>query len=328
MQALLQRVSAIATVAISALALAGCNPVNQPPPPPPMAVASAEITEPDFIGRLYVPAGAGPHPALLVIGGSEGGIAASSRTAAALRDAGYATLAVGYFGLDGLPEQLERVPLEAFTGALDWLAARPEVDPTRIGAVGISKGAEAALLLAVREPRVRAVVAATPTAWAWQSINWDHWSDTPSWTWRGAAVPYLRYVAFNPARHASRLATMYDESIAAATPEALAAARIPIEQSPARFLLIAGDDDRIWNALDAGRTLAAAMTAHGVGERVTLLEYRGAGPAVFGKPAAVDDAAIDRAIDFGGTADGTRAAVTDSWARSQNFLAQALAPIE
>jgi dienelactone hydrolase len=41
--------------------------------------------------------------------------------------------------------------------ALSWLATRPEVDPARIGATGISMGATLAYFLAAVDPRVRAV---------------------------------------------------------------------------------------------------------------------------------------------------------------------------
>jgi pimeloyl-ACP methyl ester carboxylesterase len=44
------------------------------------------------------------------------------------------------------------------TRAVDLLAARPEVDPRRLGAIGHSLGAKEALYLAALDPRVRAAV--------------------------------------------------------------------------------------------------------------------------------------------------------------------------
>ena len=44
-------------------------------------------------------------------------------------------------------------------GALDWLSARREVDPTRLGVLGVSLGGEVALQLAARRDDVRATVA-------------------------------------------------------------------------------------------------------------------------------------------------------------------------
>ncbi|OGO59391.1 MAG: hypothetical protein A2V85_08655 [Chloroflexi bacterium RBG_16_72_14] len=43
--------------------------------------------------------------------------------------------------------------------AVDWLAARPELDPARIGVVGESMGGEQAITAAAADPRIRAIVA-------------------------------------------------------------------------------------------------------------------------------------------------------------------------
>jgi uncharacterized protein len=48
--------------------------------------------------------------------------------------------------------------------ALDYLKTRPDVDPERIGALGLSLGGQAALLAAAREERLRAVIAEGPGA--------------------------------------------------------------------------------------------------------------------------------------------------------------------
>jgi pimeloyl-ACP methyl ester carboxylesterase len=44
-------------------------------------------------------------------------------------------------------------------GAMSYLATRPDVEPTRLGAVGLSLGGEMAIGAAARDPRIRAVVA-------------------------------------------------------------------------------------------------------------------------------------------------------------------------
>jgi len=52
----------------------------------------------------------------------------------------------------GVSEQLD---LES---AIDWLSRRPDVDPRRIGALGFSMGAMTVAMVAVHDPRLRAVV--------------------------------------------------------------------------------------------------------------------------------------------------------------------------
>jgi pimeloyl-ACP methyl ester carboxylesterase len=70
--------------------------------------------------------------------------------------------------------------------ALDFLATRPDVDPTRIGLLGLSMGAEEAIGAAAADPRVRAVVAEGATARTAQ--------DKADWLPRGVAGALQRAV--------------------------------------------------------------------------------------------------------------------------------------
>jgi dienelactone hydrolase len=69
---------------------------------------------------------------------------------------------------------------------LDFLATRPDVDPTRIGLLGLSMGAEEAIGAAAADPRVRAVVAEGATARTAQ--------DKADWLPRGVAGALQRAV--------------------------------------------------------------------------------------------------------------------------------------
>ena len=55
---------------------------------------------------------------------------------------------------------LWRAALVECTGAIDWLAAHPAIDPDRIALTGYSMGSFLAVLTAPRAPRVRAIVLA------------------------------------------------------------------------------------------------------------------------------------------------------------------------
>lgn len=286
--------------------------------------AGLEVREDGLVATWFAPTSAAqPGPALLVLGGSEGGKTMSTRMASAMHAQGYATLALAYFGDEGLPEQLQAIPLEYFSRALDWLERQPGVDPSRIGVIGGSKGAEAALLIASRDRRVRAVLAATPSDFAWQSVDWNGWSDTPSWTEAGQPVPYLRYAPFDPA---AGLRAMYDRSIAEASPEARERARIPIENSAASILLIAGAQDALWGASAASDRIVDSLAAAAHPHEVQVLSYAEAGHVVFiGGPLAAGDPLLERILPMGGTAEGVAAAINDSWPKALAFLERSLA---
>ena len=112
----------------------------------------------------FIPPG-GPERAALIVNPGHGDHRGKAITATAmLANHGYGVLtfdwrAVGESGGDaatiGLDERLDVL------AAVDWLAARPDVDPARIGALGRSAGAAAVLYAAAEDPRIGAVVAET-----------------------------------------------------------------------------------------------------------------------------------------------------------------------
>jgi len=101
-----------------------------------------------LVANFYLPKTSGKHPAIIVIGGSEGGIWLADAWGEPLATRGYAVLSLAYFAMEKLPSQLEEIPLEYFKKAIDWVSAHPAVDPKRIAFAGVSKGGEAVLLIA------------------------------------------------------------------------------------------------------------------------------------------------------------------------------------
>jgi len=103
----------------------------------------------------------GPSPALAVVHGWGGNMETMLPLALPLHRAGYALLffdARSHGGSD--QDDFSSMPrfAEDLDHALDWLKWLPEVDPRRIGVVGHSVGAAAALLAASRRDDVSAVV--------------------------------------------------------------------------------------------------------------------------------------------------------------------------
>ena len=193
-----------------------------------------------FIGSYFARAGAGRSPAVIVFGGSEGGLATES-LAAALAAAGYPSLAIAYFGEPGLPRTLSRVPLEYFERALTWLAARPEVDPRAVSALGISRGSEAALLLGLHDPaQVHGVIASVPS----DAANCSYPACAgPAWTLHGRALPYTHE---------------WDDPLPTDNPKAL----FPVEQIAAPILLVCGGNDQRWVSCEYSAEMMARLRSH------------------------------------------------------------------
>lgn len=127
---------------------------------------SLSVRRDGFNGRFYRPArGASTRVPVLLIGGSEGGLSMTAE-AALLASHGFPALDVAYFGAAGLPRNLQRIPLEYFVGAARWLGRQPGVDPHRLVVYGVSRGTEAAMLLAAHFPTLFAgVVVLSPSSY-------------------------------------------------------------------------------------------------------------------------------------------------------------------
>ncbi|HEY1768402.1 MAG TPA: dienelactone hydrolase family protein [Terracidiphilus sp.] len=118
-------------------------------------------------GLLYLPHSAGRHPGLIVIHEWWGLNDWIKHEAAGYAAQGYVTLAVDlYHGkvadTPDLAHELSRgLPQDQgvrdLTSALKWLAARKDVDPSRLGAVGWCMGGGFAIQLAVAAPNLKAV---------------------------------------------------------------------------------------------------------------------------------------------------------------------------
>ncbi len=115
-----------------------------------------------LVGLLRVPAGGGRRPALVVIGPLTSVKEQAAGTyAEALAARGFVTLAFDHrsFGESGgEPRQYEHPgnKVDDVRAAVAALGERPEVDPDRIGAVGVCAGAGYMARAVADEPRIRA----------------------------------------------------------------------------------------------------------------------------------------------------------------------------
>jgi dienelactone hydrolase len=272
------------------------------------------VTANGLFAELYVPAGESKRrPAIIVMGGSGGGL--EHDAAQLLANQGFVTLDLAYFGAPGLPPILGDVPLEYFDKGLAFLRAHSSVDASRIGVFGGSKGAEAALLVASRNPDVRAVVAVAPSMMSWQGIG-EGASGVPgkgSWSLKGKSIPYLHYDRSAPF---TTVGDMYARTFAkrALHPDA----EIPVERINAPILLICGESDALWPSCPMSDAIVARLKSKGVRHNVQQEKYADAGHGLNGPPyTPTDPSAID---PWGGTNGGNARARADWWPKAIAFF--------
>lgn len=297
-----------------------------------------EVRSDGLVGWLCCPQGA-QGAGVLALGGSDGGI--PLHTARLLAEAGFCGLALGYFGAPGLPGALVNIRLEYIKTALDCLRTQPRVSSDRVGVIGVSKGAELALVSAATFPdAIAAVVAYAPSCVCFPGITVrGEGRRSSSWTYEGEPLPFVPYPrrmrpALGPRGLA--LAPIYQRALDQADAATVASAAIRIEESDASILLLSGGRDRVWPSSAMAEALMGRLADAGKGDRGEHLDFAGAGHSFMPwRPnlrsrllvRALDEARLagfGTGLDLGGRPSANRQALQDGWARVIPFLREHL----
>jgi dienelactone hydrolase len=306
------------------------------------------VREQGLMGTLFRPDSDGPRPAIIDLGGSIGGLL--ERRAALLASHGYVALSLAYFGVERLPQDLCRIPLEYFETALRWLQAQEGVASDRVGVMGESRGGELALLLGATFSQIRAVVGLVPSNVTLVGFR-RHFVKMvgvvemtirrpPGWTYRGVPLPTLV-----PGRPSLSSIVSYGwkslrRSPIAAAPffleamkdkEALERAAIPVERINGPVLLLSGQDDQFFPSTPSSEAVIDRLARHKHPYRYEHVSYPGAGH-VFGLtlpylPSTITKGRHPASGDtylVGGNPKDNAFAAADSWARILRFLGETL----
>ena len=303
-----------------------------------IGVTRERIRRDGIVGTLFLPPDPGPHPAVMCVSGGGGGI--PEGRAAIFASHGYAALALGYFGVEGLPRGLVNIPLEYFGGAIRWMRAQPWLGDRMLAVSGPSRGGELALLLGATFPDINAVIAWVPSGVVFWPLGMPEPGDTrtpAAWTYRGQPLPYLQEgnSASDPEPAAERgrpvaYAPFYRSFLRDA--RAVERAIIPVEKTRGPILLISGTDDQMWPSSDLADIALRRLQAHRHPFPYRHLKYEGAGHLIFVPytPTTVRDIGLPvegfggYLYHQGGNTKADAEAGIDAWRRTLNFLEDAV----
>ncbi len=281
-------------------------------------------------GLLCYPSDGRRHPGVMVLGGSDGGYGEPD-TALLLASHGFTTMALAYFGAEGLPSALQNIPVEYFGRSVQWMRARPEIDPNFVGVFGVSRGAEAALLVAATYSDVKAVVARSPSHVLWEGVTARHFPGGAAWTYGGKPLPYVpnripwwfaaRYAWDTLARDPLRQTPLflYDLEVFGDTSRV----EIPVENIHGPVLLLSGKDDQIWPSSLMATRLMERLRRHRHPYGDEHLSYDGVGHPIPFDYVPTAGSRQGTKLMVGGTPEGTALAQADSWPKILRFLVKA-----
>lgn len=276
-------------------------------------LSSAVLLEPwrdDIIANAFWPTRPDIRPgAVVVVGGSAGGFAWSNQVAALIAASGLPAVSVAYHDWSrnhGLPDRIEEQPLELFMEAVLRLAARTGAGGLPLMGVGFSKGAEALLALAARNPAFDRIAAIAPSSHVCESVRPTAVGPVKSsWSWNGEPLPFARLPldsAFYEDYDQSRLLDAHRDGLSDAEPSS----RIVISDTQLDVLLVSSADDETWPAASMAKQLRASNPP------ISSITLDGAGHLLLppGYPA-------ERA---GGTSRANAAADRRMWTHLRKFL--------
>jgi dienelactone hydrolase len=306
----------------------------------PRGILRTPVREGRLRGTLFTTPDATDCPAVVVLGGSDGGDLYTF-VAAMLAAHGFAALSLAYFGADDLPASLIEIPVEYFIEAVGWFKARPEVGSSELGMIGFSRGAEAALLTGATCPDVRAVAALVPGTLAGGGVSGPDFTAMaePAWTLHGKPLPPLpppwdpvsmkeAQDAFSTGRPLAARAGILRSLESAG--DRVNDVAIRVEETRGAVLLMSAEDDQLWpSSRFADIAMQRLQSAH-FPYPFEHRSYADAGhfaclpPNLPADTAAARHPLVPMSFAFGGTPRGNAAASADLWPRVIEFLREQL----
>lgn len=239
------------------------------------------MEEHGFVGHLAEPDQRSDYAVIVIMGGEQSllpGIKVAERFA----DYGITGLAVSLFGAEGIPGAPDRIPLDMFLPAVNYLREEKRID--HISVYGQSMGSIFAVLVAQYIGGMENLIMVSPTHVPFEGVLRDKKTMTGSSvaTYKGVDIPFVTadfgkikaekyYVHPDAKCKVTGMWIAYHDAYA--DRQRVEAAKLHVEQSGSRVLLIAGDEDEAWPAEYSVRMIENDLKAVGYDQDVKVIIY-------------------------------------------------------
>lgn len=288
------------------------------------------VREQGLVGTFFFHSTGRPLPTVIVLGGSEGGLRESN--AALLASHGFNTLALAYFGIEDLPSELVNIPLDYIERALEWLKGNPNVDFTKLGVFGTSKGGELALLSASMFPAIKAVVGYVPSGVVYPGIG-QSVIGVSSWQYNGQSLPFAygevpKEVTSKLKRDIHNGEPISWRETYQYWAEGEKQAEIAVEEIQGPILLISGGDDQLWPADILSEKINNKLRDHSYRYRFEHINYPKAGHSFAAPGYPTTQSVVSQfgngKLLLGGTPKDNAQAQLDAWQKTVDFFSESL----
>ncbi|RVE61204.1 hypothetical protein OJAV_G00168380 [Oryzias javanicus] len=227
-------------------------------------ISRVPVREGNICGVLFTPPGRGLFPAVLDLYTSGGGL--SERRAALLASRGFLVLTMTLYGSEEQPKNIQRMHLDNFEEAIEFLKKQDKVGSKGVGVITLSKSGDLGLSIASYLSSVDAVIwingcsanTAFPLYYKNKQILSTLSCDMEKVIHTQSGPVITKYAVQDPLKEENRTAL------------------IPIERSKAQFLFVASEDDLNWDSKGYMMEMVERLKHHGK-QNFESVCYPGAG---------------------------------------------------
>lgn len=234
-----------------------------------------------FVGHLAEP-DAGSDKAVIVVMGGEQSILPGIKFAERFADYGITGLSVSLFGAEGIPDSPDKIPVDMFIPAVDYLREKKKIE--HISIYGQSMGSIFAVLAAQYIGGFENLIMVSPTHVPFEGTLKDKKTMTGRSvaTWKGEDIPFVKadfskvkaskyYHHPDSECKVTGMWIAYHDAYKNVT--AALKARLSVEKTETRILLIAGDEDEAWPAEYSVRLIEKDLREKGYGKDIKVIVY-------------------------------------------------------